>query len=147
MKIPSRKLLVLFKFLKNGFSRVTTVVDEYELIMPRWSQWVQFNFLKRFLGDGFEIHIREENYLLHELFGCEPISNENSDLQNMPKFEEVKLRVFTPEVRKESSSQRILKSSNSALNKGRTILLDKQRALSQDIKLGYYAIGDGSGDA
>lgn len=102
---------------------------------------MQLNFLKRFLGNGFATHVKE-NQLLLELFGRKPIRTDN--LTNVPKFEEVKVRVFMPEVRKESSAQRILNSSNSALNKGKTKLLEKQRALSQGMKLGHYAIGEGS---
>lgn len=129
------------KFLKNGFSPVTTRIGGFELKVSRWSQLVQLNFLKRFLGNGFATHVKE-NQLLLELFGRKPIRTDN--LTNVPKFEEVKVRVFMPEVRKESSAQRILNSSNSALNKGKTKLLEKQRALSQGMKLGHYAIGEGS---
>ncbi|KAF4356705.1 hypothetical protein F8388_010927 [Cannabis sativa] len=87
-----------------------------------WSELIQLNFVKHFLGEGFVKHM-QENEFLHEVFGFTP-----------PKKYEHRLS---------SSEKRMFKSPNSALNKARTRHLNKQRMLSEGKKIGHFSVSCG----
>ncbi|XP_061358012.1 uncharacterized protein LOC133302272 isoform X2 [Gastrolobium bilobum] len=86
-----------------------------------WSQMMQLNFLKHFLGKGFIKHM-QENEFLHDVFDFTPRRYLNNNEQRMS-----------------SGEKRMFKSPNSLQNKARTQLLNKQRLLSEGRNLGHYA--------
>ncbi|KAF8377639.1 hypothetical protein HHK36_031022 [Tetracentron sinense] len=93
-------------------------------------EFLELNFLKRFLGGGFIKHMLE-NEFLHDVFMFTPnrknLSGNEQDIS--------------------SSEKRMYKSPNSFLNKARTQLLNKQRTLAQGKNNGHYAMGVGSDEA
>ncbi|XP_058080370.1 uncharacterized protein LOC131228612 [Magnolia sinica] len=91
------------------------------LKVSTWSQLIQLNFLKRFLGSGFLKHM-QENELLHDVFDFKPKK------KNPLGSEELS-----------GNEKRAVKLQNSAINKARTQLLNKQRMLAQDRNNGHYA--------
>ncbi|GAA0142350.1 hypothetical protein LIER_03269 [Lithospermum erythrorhizon] len=95
------------------------------LYTSTWSQLIQLNFLKHFLGGGFMKHM-QENEFLHDVFDFIP-----------------KKATVSGAGRLSSCEKRLYKSPNSALNKARTQFLNKQRTLAQDFNAGQYSAGDG----
>eukprot|EP00262_Sarcandra_glabra_P000725 TRINITY_DN10846_c0_g1_i1.p1 TRINITY_DN10846_c0_g1~~TRINITY_DN10846_c0_g1_i1.p1 ORF type:complete len:444 (+),score=87.91 TRINITY_DN10846_c0_g1_i1:285-1616(+) len=82
-----------------------------------WTQLIQLNFLKHFLGGGFLKHM-QENEFLHDVFQ------------------------FTPTKKQQLSSgeKRLFKSPNSGASKARTQYLNKQRVLAQGRNHGHFAV-------
>ncbi|CAH9131952.1 unnamed protein product [Cuscuta epithymum] len=117
------------EFLEYGYSPETSMkICGESLNTATWSELIQLNFLRRFLGGGFAKHM-EENEYLQEVFSF------------MPR----KKMMSGAEHRISGAEKRLYKSPNSALNKARTQYLNKQRMLSQDRNVGYYTAG-GAGD-
>ncbi|KAI3460155.1 hypothetical protein Pfo_016818 [Paulownia fortunei] len=115
----------ILDFLEDGYTPETTVkIGGESLNTSTWAQLIQLNFLKHFLGGGFVKHM-QENQFLHDVFGF------------MPK----KKLLSGAEHRMSGGEKRMYKSPNSALNKARTQLLNKQRMLSQDKNAGRFAVG------
>lgn len=115
----------ILEFLEDGYSPETSTKIGGELFSTStWSQLIQLNFLKRFLGGGFVKHM-QANEFLHDVFGFTP-----------------KKKLPGAEQRVSGTEKRMYKSPNSVLNKARTQFLNKQRMLSQDKNVGYYTGGD-----
>ncbi|XP_057780061.1 uncharacterized protein LOC130998662 [Salvia miltiorrhiza] len=116
----------ILDFLENGSTPETLMkIGGDPLNTSSWIQLIQLNFLKHFLGGGFVKHM-QENQFLHDVFGF------------MPK----KKFLSGAEQRMSGSEKRMYKSPNSALNKARTQLLNKQRTLAQGKNAGHFAVDE-----
>ncbi|XP_065846986.1 uncharacterized protein [Euphorbia lathyris] len=89
-----------------------------------WSQLIQLNFFKHFLGGGFVKHM-QDNDLLHDVFGFTP---KKKNLQGV-------------EHQISSNEKRMFRSPNSVMNKARTQFLNKQRMLAKDRNVGHFVHG------
>lgn len=87
--------------LQNGFI----------LNISTWTQTIQMNFLRNFLGGGFQKHM-QENSLLHEVFNFIPMQEKQQALS--------------------AKEKRMFKSPNSVVSKARTQQLNKRRAAKQE---------------
>ncbi|XAR61961.1 hypothetical protein NMG60_11016521 [Bertholletia excelsa] len=122
----------ILEFLEDGNPPKTSVkIGRESLNTTSWSQLIQLNFLKHFLGGGFVKHM-QENEFLHEVFGFTP-----SYQRQLPGSE----------VHMSNSDKRLYKSPNSVVNKARTQLRNKQRMMSQDRNAGHFAVGFGDEEA
>ncbi|KAF7817438.1 interferon-related developmental regulator 1-like [Senna tora] len=112
------------EFFEYGYSpEITMKIGGDSLQTSSWSQMIQLNFIKRFLGGGFIKHM-QENEFLHEVFDFTP----------------KKRNLDSNEHRMSVGEKRMFKSPNSALNKARTQLLNKQRLLSEGRNFGHYSV-------
>lgn len=112
----------VLEFLEDGYAPETSVkIGGESLTTTTWSQLIQLNFLKRFLGGGFVKHM-QENEFLHEVFDFTP-----------------KKKLLGSTDRVSGTDKRMYRSPNSILNKARTQFLNKQRMMSQDRNAGHYA--------
>lgn len=117
----------ILDFLEYGYPPETSVkIGGDSLNVTSWSQLIQLNFLRHFLGGGFVKHM-QENEFLHDLFGFIP---------NRKKLPGDESRMTT-------SDKRLFKSPNSVVNKARTQIRNKQRMMSQDKNAGHFAVGFG----
>ncbi|KAI4389870.1 hypothetical protein MLD38_002044 [Melastoma candidum] len=108
----------ILEFLEDGSCpKMSVKIGGDMLTTTTWSQLVQLNYLKHFLGSGFVKHM-QDNDLLHEIFGFTPKKNTGGA----------------------RSSNRLFKSPNSILNKARTQYLNKQRMLSVGKNVGRFAV-------
>lgn len=100
-------------FIEGGEKPGATVKlqNGYTLNISRWSRTIQMNFLRNFLGGGFQKHM-QENSLLHEVFDFIPV--------------QVKQKALS------AKEKRMFKSPNSIVSKARTQQLNKQRAAKQE---------------
>ncbi|XP_073124078.1 uncharacterized protein [Henckelia pumila] len=113
----------ILDFLEDGYTPETSMkIGGDSLNMCTWAESIQLNFLKHFLGGGFVKHM-QENQFLQDALGFTPKKKLLSGVENRLSYGE----------------KRMYKSPNSALNKARTQLLNKQRMLSQDKNSGHYA--------
>ncbi|KAK9270435.1 hypothetical protein L1049_026014 [Liquidambar formosana] len=105
----------ILEFIEDGYSPESSMkIGGDSISTSTWSQLIQLNFLKRFLGGGFVKHM-QENEFIQEVLGFEP-----------------KRKHFSGSERHISSTEkRLYKSPNSVLNKARTQQLNKDRMLSQ----------------
>ncbi|XP_047342393.1 interferon-related developmental regulator 1-like [Impatiens glandulifera] len=113
----------IMEFIENGYTPETcTKIGGDSLKTFTWSQLIQLNFMKHFLGGGFIKHM-QENEFVHEIFDFEPKRKllDDENLTCIPK--------------------RWYKSPNSAMSKTRTQTLNKQRMQSQDRNVGHFAVG------
>ncbi|XP_042993017.1 interferon-related developmental regulator 1-like isoform X3 [Carya illinoinensis] len=116
----------ILDFFEYGYCPETTVkIGGESLQTSSWSEQIQLNFLKRFLGGGFIKHMKE-NEFLHDVFGFTP-----------------KKYFLDDEHHISSAEKRMYRSPNSVLNKARTQLLNKQRMLSEGRNLGHFAVNVG----
>ncbi|KAJ9166326.1 hypothetical protein P3X46_021100 [Hevea brasiliensis] len=121
----------VLEFLEYGYCPENSMkIGGDSLQTSTWSQLIQLNFLKHFLGSGFVKHM-QDNDLLHDVFGFMP---KKKYLQGI-------------EHQMSSSEKRMYKSPNSVLNKARTQYLNKQRMLSKDRNVGHFAINIGDDEA
>ncbi|KAK4795945.1 hypothetical protein SAY86_028271 [Trapa natans] len=105
----------ILEFLEDGYSPESSMkIGGDSLQTSSWSQLVQLNFMKHFLGGGFVKHM-QDNEFLHDVFGFTPKK------KHLPGTEH----------QMSSGEKRLFKSPNSVLNKARTQYLNKQRMLSQ----------------
>ncbi|KAK1366912.1 interferon-related developmental regulator 1 [Heracleum sosnowskyi] len=119
----------VLEFLEDGFSPETSMkIGGESLSTTSWSELIQLNFLKHFLGGGF-VKQMQDNEVLHDIFGFTPKRNLLSGTQKLSGTE-----------------KRMYKSPNSVHNKSRTQFLNKQRMLSQDRNAGHFAVADGYDD-
>ena len=112
---------------QDGYSpEISIKIGGDSLQTSTWSQLIQLNFLKHFLGGGFIKHM-QENELLQEVLGFTP-----------------KKKSIDSENRLSGSEKRMFRSPNSVLNKARTQQLNKQRMLSAGKNIGRFAanVGD-----
>merc|ERR1711879_1124370 len=113
-------------FLEHGYCpEISMKIGGESLQTSSWSQLIQLNFLKHFLGGGFVKHM-QENEFLQDVFGFKP--KKKNPLEDEHRISSVEKRMF--------------KSPNSALNKARTQLLNKQRMLSEGRNVGHYAVNE-----
>ncbi|XP_044511423.1 interferon-related developmental regulator 1-like isoform X2 [Mangifera indica] len=117
----------ILEFLEVGYCPETSVkIGGESLKTTTWSELIQLNFLKHFLGGGFVKHM-QENEFLHGVFGFTP----------------KRKNLLSAEHHISSTEKRMYRSPNSVVNKARTQLLNKQRMLSEDRNVGHYAINMG----
>ncbi|KAL5777608.1 hypothetical protein ACOSP7_010534 [Xanthoceras sorbifolium] len=117
----------ILEFLEDGYCPETSLKIGGDLFKTStWSQLIQLNFLKRFLGGGFVKHM-QENEFLHDVFGFTP------KRKNLPGTEH----------HISGSEKRMYRSPNSVVNKARTQLLNKQRMQSEGRNAGHYAVNAG----
>ncbi|KAF9621194.1 hypothetical protein IFM89_016688, partial [Coptis chinensis] len=125
----------VLKVLKGSCSPETTIqIGRGLLKISTWSQLVQLNFLKRFLGVGFLKHA-QENELLRDLFEFTPKRNQQlqGGKQHIGCEEKVAIHLYQrPEVRM-GSDLTLKKLNSSDLNKAKTQLMNKKRMLSQKL--------------
>ncbi|XP_057973461.1 uncharacterized protein LOC131161609 [Malania oleifera] len=112
----------ILEFLEYGSCPETyTLIGDDPLTTSTWSEMIQLNLLKHFLGGGFLKHM-QDNEFLHAVFGFAPTKRVLSG--NDP-------RIFR-------GNKRIPTSSN---GKARTKFLNKQRMLSQERNGGVSSSG------
>ncbi|GFS44159.1 interferon-related developmental regulator family protein [Actinidia rufa] len=117
----------ILDFLEGGYPPETSMkIGGESLTTTSWSQLIQLNFLKHFLGGGFVKHM-QENEFLHDVFGF------------VPK----RRQLFASEQKMSSNDKRLYKSPNSVANKARTQFRNRQRMLCQDRNTGHFAVGTG----
>ncbi|KAM5565839.1 interferon-related developmental regulator 1 [Rosa sericea] len=117
----------ILEYFEDGYSPEISIKVGSDLLQTStWSQLIQLNFLKHFLGGGFIKHM-QENELLQDVLGFTP-----------------KKKCLDSENRLSGSEKRMFRSPNSALNKARTQQLNKQRMLSAGKNIGRFAanVGD-----
>lgn len=112
----------------DGFPNTSVKIGKQTLKLKRWSQLLQLNFMKRLLGGGFVRHMLE-NELLHDVFDFTPGTRPAGKALYVCEREEVKVRLFVPEVKKNNGEDfpQIHKSPSPAFRKARTQLLNKKR--------------------
>uniref|UniRef100_A0A1D1ZA36 Interferon-related developmental regulator 1 n=1 Tax=Anthurium amnicola TaxID=1678845 RepID=A0A1D1ZA36_9ARAE len=88
------------------------------LVVSTWTQMMQLNFLRRFLGRGFLKHM-QDNELLHDVFHFKPRKRENLSVKE----------------------KRMFLSPNSLVNKERTEFISKRRTWTREWKQGHYRVG------
>ncbi|PSS19708.1 Interferon-related developmental regulator like, partial [Actinidia chinensis var. chinensis] len=117
----------ILDYLEGGYPPETSMkIGGESLTTTSWSQLIQLNFLKHFLGGGFVKHM-QENEFLHDVFGF------------VPK----RRQLFASEQKMSSNDKRLYKSPNSVANKARTQFRNRQRMLCQDRNTGHFAVGTG----
>ncbi|XP_062019492.1 uncharacterized protein LOC133736071 [Rosa rugosa] len=117
----------ILEYFEDDYSpEISIKIGSDSLQTSTWSQLIQLNFLKHFLGGGFIKHM-QENELLQDVLGFTP-----------------KKKCVDFENRLSGSEKRMFRSPNSALNKARTQQLNKQRMLSAGKNIGRFAanVGD-----
>ncbi|XVF36407.1 hypothetical protein REPUB_Repub19eG0056000 [Reevesia pubescens] len=120
----------VLEFLEDGYSPETSVkIGGDSLQTSTWSQLIQLNFLRRFLGGGFTKHM-QDNEFLQDALGFNP------KRKNLLGSEHIS-----------NSEKRMYKSPNSVVNKARTQLLNKQRMLSEGRNIGHFAVNVGDEDS
>ncbi|XP_056160953.1 uncharacterized protein LOC115692717 isoform X2 [Syzygium oleosum] len=113
------------KYSADKFPKKSIAVGRQRVILSTWSELIQLNFLKLFLGqDGFITHMLG-NKLLRDVF---EFNNQESPSD---------ARLYIPE-----REERMNKSANSAKNKARTQLLNKNRAFSEERRTGHFISED-----
>ncbi|KAF5739470.1 hypothetical protein HS088_TW12G00676 [Tripterygium wilfordii] len=121
----------ILEFLEDGYCPETSMkIGGDSLETSTWSNLIQLNFLKRFLGGGFIKHM-QDNEFLHDVFGFTP----------------KRKQLASGELRMSGGEKRLYKSPNSVLNKARTQFLNKQRMVSKDKNIGHYAVNQGNEEA
>ncbi|XP_049355260.1 uncharacterized protein LOC125819897 [Solanum verrucosum] len=116
----------ILEFLEEGYTPESSMkIGGDSLTTTTWSQLIQLNFLKHFLGGGFVKHM-QENEFLQTVFGFTPKKKMLSGIEH----------------RISGTEKRMYKSPNSVANKARTQFRNKQRMLSQDKNVGYYTAGN-----
>ncbi|MBA0775714.1 hypothetical protein Gotri_010829 [Gossypium trilobum] len=120
----------VLEFLEYGYPPETTMkIGGVALQTLTWSQLIQLNFLKRFLGGGFAKHMQESEFL-QDVFGFTP------KRRNLVGYDHIS-----------NTEKRTYKSPNSVVNKARTQQLNKQRMLSEGRNIGHFAICVGYEDS
>ncbi|KAK8624267.1 hypothetical protein V6N13_065616 [Hibiscus sabdariffa] len=120
----------VLEFLEDGYCPETSMkIGGDSLQTSTWSQLIQLNFLRHFLGGGFTKHM-QENEFLQGVFGFTP------KRRNLLGSEHIS-----------NSQKRMYKSPNSAISKARTQMLNKQRMQSKDRNFGHFAVNAGDEDS
>nr|XP_043617870.1 interferon-related developmental regulator 1-like [Erigeron canadensis] len=111
----------ILEFLEYGHTPETSVkIGGESLTTTTWSQLIQLNYIKGFLGGGFIKHM-QENEFLHEVFSIAP-----------------KKKSLSGAVHVSEAEKRMYRSPNSIMNKARTQFLNKQRMI-RDMNNGHLA--------
>lgn len=115
------------KILKDGFvPEIPVKIGTQRLKVNTLPQQIQLNFLKRLLGSGFVVHMKE-NEFLHDVFKFKREKRKSGPKLYVAERKEVAINLFVPDVRREDSFQRIHKSQNSIFVKARTQIRNKNR--------------------
>lgn len=94
-------------------------------------QQIQHNFLKRLLGSGFVVHMRE-NELLHDVFKFKPEKRKSGKELYVAERNEVGINLFVPDVIREENYHRIHNSQNSIFVKAKTQIRNKNRDIKEE---------------
>lgn len=114
----------ILDFFEDGYApEISMKIGGDSLQTSSWSQMIQLNFIKHFLGGGFIKHMQDNDFL-HDVFGFSP----------------KKKYLNNGEHRMSGGEKRMFKSPNSVLNKARTQLLNKQRLQSEGRNFGHYSV-------
>ncbi|KAE8699212.1 activating signal cointegrator 1 complex subunit 2-like isoform X1 [Hibiscus syriacus] len=153
----------VLEFLEDGYCPETSMkIGGDSLQTSTWSQLIQLNFLRHFLGGGFTKHMQFGLLLvklmllgavcLYSIFRLIKL-----DIFCFTVQENEFIRVvfgFTPKRRNllgsahiSNGQKRMLKSPNSVISKARTQILNKQRMQSKDRNFGHFAVNAGEDDA
>nr|GEV27846.1 hypothetical protein [Tanacetum cinerariifolium] len=116
-------------------SEISVKIGKQLLTVNTSPQQIQHNFLKRLLGSGFVVHMRE-NVLLHDVFKFKPEKQKLGRELYVAERDEVGMNLFVPEVIREENFRRIHNSQNSIFVKAKTQIRNKNR----DIKDGETGI-------
>ncbi|XP_039037887.1 interferon-related developmental regulator 1-like [Hibiscus syriacus] len=120
----------VLEFLEDGYCPETSLkIGGDSLQTSTWSQLIQLNFLKHFLGGGFTKHM-QENEFLQDVFGFTP------KRRNLLGSEHIS-----------NGQKRMYKSPNSVISKARTQMLNKQRMQSKDRNFGHFSVNAGDEDS
>ncbi|CAM9002311.1 unnamed protein product [Rhodiola kirilowii] len=112
----------ILEFIEDGYSPETTIkIGGDSMTTSTWTELIQLNFLKHFLGGGFVKHM-QDNSFLQDVLGFTPKKALASGL-HMSNIE-----------------KKLYKSPNSVASKARTQHLNKQRLISQGKNVGHFAI-------
>ncbi|CAK9144966.1 unnamed protein product [Ilex paraguariensis] len=124
---------------EDCFPETSVKIGHQILRLCTWSQLLQMNYLKNFLGGGFLKHMLE-NEQLHDVFDFTP-KPLSSNEPYVCEREEVSVHYFVPQVRKKDNKdccQRLHKSRNSAASKARTQQLNKQRTIrAEELRISF----------
>lgn len=101
------------------------------------AQFIKFKFMKQFLGDGFKAHMME-NEFLQQVFDFKVKEARNGPEIYVPENEEVNVRYFSHDIRKDKCKQKFERSPNSMVSKARTQLMKKYRVIAQERKAGDF---------
>lgn len=147
---------------EDKFPKKTFAVGRQRVILSTWSELIQLNFLKLFLGqDGFITHMLG-NKLLRDVFEFINQERPSGTRLDVPEREEVVKQYLLPgrkpKARDKARSKeidlsfssskaklidhRMNKSANSAKNKAKTQLLNKNRTLSEERNIGHFISED-----
>ncbi|XP_021970116.1 uncharacterized protein LOC110865202 isoform X2 [Helianthus annuus] len=113
-------------FKDGRVPEISVKVGKQILKVDTLPQQIQLNFLKRLLGSGFVVHMKE-NELLHDVFKFKPEKRQSGREVYVAERDEAAIKLFVPDVRREDSYQRIHKSQNSIFVKARTQIRNKNR--------------------
>ncbi|KAK1381295.1 Interferon-related developmental regulator 1 [Heracleum sosnowskyi] len=79
----------VLEFLEDGFSPETSMkIGGESLSTTSWSELIQLNFLKHFLGGGFVKQMQDKE-VLHDIFGFTPKRNLLSGTQKLSGTEKI----------------------------------------------------------
>ncbi|PIA27005.1 hypothetical protein AQUCO_08400044v1 [Aquilegia coerulea] len=139
-------------FLKSGgCPKTTLLIGQDVLSISKWSQLIQVDFMKQFLGSSFIQHVKK-NKLIQDFYDFAPRAEapHQSELYASSSEEEsAGIRyVFQPVLElKNPHYFRVCVSENSILNKEKTQKMRKKRFLSATKNAGYYSasFGDDEG--
>ncbi|PIA32768.1 hypothetical protein AQUCO_04300006v1 [Aquilegia coerulea] len=136
-------------FLKTGgCPKTSLLIGQDVLSISNWSQLIQVNFMKQFLGSSFVQHVKK-NKLLQDFYDFTP----RAEAPHRPELyvsnneeESAGIRyVFQPELEiKNPHYFRVCVSENSILNKEKTQRMKQQRFLSASKNAGYYSVSFGN---
>ncbi|XP_022748849.1 uncharacterized protein LOC111298384 [Durio zibethinus] len=125
-------------FEEGGRPNKHVTIGEHEITLTTWSQMIQLNCMRLFLGEAGFINHMMGNENFHDLFELIPKEKHPpADMSYIPEREEVSVRVFLPGVLRSkpisTARPQLLptKMTKSCLSKGRTKLLNKQRESSK----------------
>ncbi|PIA35201.1 hypothetical protein AQUCO_03600098v1 [Aquilegia coerulea] len=135
-------------FLKSGgCTKTSLLIGQDVLSTSKWSQLIQVDFMKRFLGSSFIQHVKK-NKLIQDFYDFAPRAEapHQSELYvSSNKEESTGIRyVFQPVLElKNPHYFRVCVSENSILNKEKTQRMRKKRFLSASKNAGYYSVSFG----
>ncbi|KAI8532659.1 hypothetical protein RHMOL_Rhmol11G0230800 [Rhododendron molle] len=132
---PNWKVSKLFK--EGHTLKKSIFICGNSLKLSTLAQFKKFNFIKQFLGDGFETHVME-NEFLHKVLCFKVKEAPNGPELYVPENEKVTVRFFSPDIRKDKCKEKFERSPNSLMSKARTQLMKKHRILAQDRKMGDF---------
>ncbi|KAL3638495.1 hypothetical protein CASFOL_017866 [Castilleja foliolosa] len=125
---------------RDGYFNETTSlkIGKHSLKVHSLSQLLQINYMKRFLGRGFVLHMLA-NEFLHDVFDFTPRKQAGDELY-IAERDEATIRIFVPETEQEDFEEdfgRSQKPNKSVFYKAKTRLLNKQRVIKGE-ELGTY---------